>query len=156
MKALKTLDTPLGQVSVRINHGRLCAINIGDDHLTEQDENDALLRQLRLELTAYFSDNRFCFSLPLDLQGTKFQQRVWHALTRIPVGKTVTYGQLAKQLKSSPRAVGNACRANPVPIIIPCHRVIAKQGIGGYDGQTRGTRLDIKRWLLKHEGVSID
>lgn len=156
MHALTTLNTPLGKVSVRVEDDRLCAIDIGDNSQPPHDKNNALLEQLRSELDAYFTDKRFRFSIPLDLHGTAFQQRVWHALNRIPAGNTRTYGQLAKQLNSSPRAVGNACRANPVPIVIPCHRVIAKQGIGGYDGQTSGTRLDIKRWLLKHEGVSID
>lgn len=156
MNALTRFDTPLGKVSVRIEDDRLCAINIGDDGQTSHDTNDALLKQLRSELDAYFIDKRFRFSVPIDVHGTEFQKRVWHALTKIPVGKAYTYGQLAKQLNSSPRAVGNACRANPLPIIIPCHRVIAKQGIGGYDGQTSGKRLDIKRWLLKHEGVHIN
>jgi len=156
MNILTTLDTPLGKVSVRIRDDKLCEINIGDECQHQAYDNNTLLKQLRSELDTYFADNQFHFSVPLDLHGTKFQQRVWQALSRIPVGETSTYGQLATQLNSSPRAVGNACRANPLPIIIPCHRVIAKQGLGGYDGQTSGKRLDIKRWLLKHEGVCIN
>ncbi len=156
MNTVEAFDTPLGKVSVMIKDDKLCAINIGHDDQQHDTKNNPLLKQLRSELNAYFDDKQFHFSVPLELHGTAFQQRVWRALSKIPVGKTSTYGQLAKQLNSSPRAIGNACRANPVPIIIPCHRVLAKQGLGGYDGQTSGERLDIKRWLLKHEGVSFD
>ena len=156
MQPLISLQTPLGKLSIRIDNGRLCGINIGTDCQTRHAKDNALLEQLKSQLAAYFIDKQFYFSVPLDLRGTVFQQRVWQALRKIPAGKTRTYGQLAQHLDSSARAVGNACRANPIPIIIPCHRVIAKQGIGGYDGQTSGSRLDIKRWLLKHEGVSID
>ena len=156
MNGTTTVDTPLGKMSVRIEDDKLCALNLGEESLFHQADNSDLLNQLRSELDGYFIDKRFDFSVPLNLQGTEFQKRVWHALSRIPTGTTSTYGQLARQLNSSPRAIGNACRANPVPIIIPCHRVLAKQGLGGYDGQTQGKRLDIKRWLLRHEGVNID
>jgi len=78
-------------------------------------------------------------------------------LQSIPYGETRTYGEIAKRLKTSPRAVGNACRNNPLPIIIPCHRVLAATGIGGYDGAVDGKKLDIKLSLLKLEGItSID
>lgn len=150
------IDTPVGKVSVRLQSGKLCAVTIGKGYPLREDNDEALYQRVVTELQAYFNDRQFSFSIPVDLQGTVFQQRVWRAMQRIPAGKTVTYGELAEKLHSSPRAVGNACRANPVPIIIPCHRVIAKQGIGGYDGQTGGNRLAIKRWLLRHEGVEID
>ncbi len=156
MNTVDTFDSPLGKISVMIKDNKLCAIHINHDEPSKETKNNLLLKQLHSELDAYFKDKQSHFSMPLALHGTEFQQRVWHALTGIPVGKTSTYGELAKQLNSSPRAIGNACRANPVPIIIPCHRVLAKQGLGGYDGQTSGKRLDIKRWLLKHEGVSVN
>ena len=156
MNTFTRLDTPVGTVSALFEDNRLCAIHIGDDvWRNRQVQSSGLSQQLHAELQAYFTDRRFQFSLPLELHGTDFQQRIWRALSRIPAGSTTTYGQLARQLHSSPRAVGNACRANPVPIIIPCHRVVAKQGLGGYDGQTEGGRLAIKRWLLQHEGVSL-
>ena len=151
-----SLDSPLGKLSASIKHGRLYALNIGKHGRDSGSENNLVFEQLQSELQAYFDCSAHRFSVPIELQGTEFQQRVWHALMRIPVGKTMTYSQLAQQLNSSPRAVGNACRANPIPIIIPCHRVIAKQGIGGYDGQRSGQRLGIKRWLLRHEGVAVD
>lgn len=155
MNASVTLDSPLGKLAVTIKDHGLYTMKIGAEHRTENCGDTGLIEQLRTELNAYFTDTRFRFSFPLDLQGTPFQKRVWQALCRIPAGQTLTYGQLASRLGSSPRAVGNACRANPVPILVPCHRVIGKHGIGGYDGQTSGRRLDIKRWLLRHEGVNI-
>jgi methylated-DNA-[protein]-cysteine S-methyltransferase len=104
----------------------------------------------------YFEDARSAISLPLDMRGTPFQLRAWQALRQIPCGQTRNYGQLARQLNTSPRAVGNACRANPCPIVVPCHRVVSQSGIGGFSGQTRGELLEIKRWLLRHEGVRCD
>ncbi|VAW93485.1 Methylated-DNA--protein-cysteine methyltransferase [hydrothermal vent metagenome] len=101
------------------------------------------------------SKEKFKMDLNLELTGTTFQKRVWAVLQKIPAGKVKTYGEVAKQLNSSARAVGNACRANPIPLIVPCHRVIAKTGIGGFSGKTNGASIDRKRWLLAHEGVSL-
>jgi methylated-DNA-[protein]-cysteine S-methyltransferase len=85
-------------------------------------------------------------------QGTAFQQRVWQAIAAIPLGQTASYGQIASQIGSGPRAVANACGANNIPLIIPCHRVVAQNGIGGFmQGKENG--LLVKRWLLAHEGV---
>jgi methylated-DNA-[protein]-cysteine S-methyltransferase len=108
-------------------------------------------------LRDYFANGQTLINLPLDLRGTDFQRRVWQALLQIPPGQTRSYGQLAQQLGSSARAVGNACRANPCPIVVPCHRVLARNGLGGYAGETQeGEQLQIKRWLLRHEGVVLD
>jgi len=109
---------------------------------------------VKKHIRAYFSD-KSKFNIDLDLSGTVFQKKVWAALLKIPTGKVKTYGEVAKQLNSSARAVGNACRANPVPLIVPCHRVIAKTGIGGFSGDIKGTSIDRKRWLLAHEGVNV-
>ena len=87
------------------------------------------------------------------LNVTPFQGKVLKQLQKIPYGETRTYGEIAKILKTSPRAVGNACRNNPLPIIIPCHRVVAANGIGGYDGARSGSLLKIKRQLLENEGL---
>ena len=105
------------------------------------------------QLENYFDNPAVNFSLPLELAGTPFQQRVWLALTRIPFGETLTYGELADSLGSGARAVGNACRHNPVPIVVPCHRVVAAHGLGGYAGSSSGPLLDRKRWLLAHEDL---
>ncbi len=102
-------------------------------------------------LRRYLGNPRIRFDVPLALEGTAFQKRVWRALRDIPVGKTIGYGELARRLKTSARAVGGACRANPVPIVIPCHRVVAAGGEGGFMGRTRGRAMALKRWLLQHE-----
>ena len=89
----------------------------------------------------------------MQLNVSPFQEKVLKQLLRIPYGETRTYGEIAKVLKTSPRAIGNACRRNPLSIIIPCHRVVAANGIGGYSGQTEGEQLAIKRRLLQLEGA---
>jgi methylated-DNA-[protein]-cysteine S-methyltransferase len=104
-------------------------------------------------LQAYLRDPSLPLTIEPLLEGTPFQCRVWRRLMQIPPGETMTYGQLAQQLNSSPRAVGNACRANPCPLVVPCHRVVGKQGLGGFAGRTSGPKLQLKIWLLTHEGV---
>lgn len=95
------------------------------------------------------------FDIDLRASGTPFQMKVWRALSQIPLGQVRTYGELARQLKTSARAVGNACRANPVPLVIPCHRVVSKSGMGGFAGKRKGEPMTVKAWLLKHEGVAV-
>ncbi len=90
-------------------------------------------------------------ALPLELEGSHHQRRVWSALQQIPMGQTTSYGVLSKQLDSSPRAVAGACRTNPVVLVVPCHRVVSKNGLGGFMGATEGDPIDIKRWLINHE-----
>lgn len=106
-------------------------------------------------LERYFRDPRIPFDVPLSLSGTAFQQQVWALLRLIPVGRTITYASLAQQLTTSARAVGQACRANPILIIVPCHRVVASRGLGGYLGGCQDW-LGAKRWLLQHEARSIE
>lgn len=89
--------------------------------------------------------------LPLAAQGTHFQRRVWDAIAAIPVGRTRRYGELAHELSSAARAVGGACGANPFPLIVPCHRVVSCQGIGGFAGNIDGHLIRVKQWLLAHE-----
>ncbi len=87
------------------------------------------------------------------LSGTAFRQRVWQALAQIPIGESRTYGELARELRSAPRAIGGACGANPIALVIPCHRVVGTRGsLGGFMGVTEGGPIAIKRWLLTHEG----
>lgn len=103
------------------------------------------------QLQAYFHDPRHAFTLPLVRRGSPFQQRVWRALRTIPPGETRRYGELARSLGTAPRAVGAACRCNPWPIVVPCHRVVAAAGSGGYCGARDGPWLAVKHWLLTHE-----
>jgi len=108
-----------------------------------------------VQIQSYLEDPAFRFDLPLRLAGTHHRLAVWEAMQRIPAGATRTYGDMAAELKSSARAVGGACGANPIPLVVPCHRVIAAGGrIGGFMGaQHEGFELSVKRWLLGHEGA---
>jgi methylated-DNA-[protein]-cysteine S-methyltransferase len=110
-----------------------------------------LAKQTQMKLESYFHHAHNEWELPLVKCGTIFQQKVWQYLQTIPLGETRYYSDVAKALNSSAQAVGNACRANPFVILVPCHRVISKAGLGGYDGQTNGKNLVIKQWLLDHE-----
>jgi methylated-DNA-[protein]-cysteine S-methyltransferase len=106
------------------------------------------------QLCAYLANPDFVFGLPLRPSGTTFQRRVWEQIAAISNHQTRTYGELAKALHNAPRAVGQACGANPFPLVVPCHRVIATGGgLGGFARHGGGFLLDVKRWLLAHEGV---
>lgn len=113
---------------------------------------NALAAEAARQLRAYLGNPRFVFSLPLRISGTPFQRRVWEQIAAIPDQQTRTYGELAKALHNAPRAVGQACGANPFPLVVPCHRVIAANGgLGGFARQRGGFLLEVKRWLLAHE-----
>jgi methylated-DNA-[protein]-cysteine S-methyltransferase len=103
------------------------------------------------QLEQYLIDPLHAFDLPLAIAGTPFQRRVWAEIQRIPVGETITYAELARRVGSGPRAVANACGANALPIVIPCHRVVGTAGVGGFMRGRRMDALDLKRWLLSHE-----
>lgn len=110
-----------------------------------------LATEVSRQLQAWLLDASFGFDLPYQLQGTPFQTRVWQAIATIPSGQTLSYQQLSANIGSVARAVGGACGRNPLPIIIPCHRVLAKNGLGGFNLSTGHEMLAIKRWLLAHE-----
>ena len=103
------------------------------------------------QLMSYFDNPDFQFTVAYKVNGTLHQNKVWQAMRAIPRGQTKQYGELAKQLASSPRAVGQACGSNPIPVLIPCHRVVSKSGLGGFAHHRDGYELNIKRWLLQHE-----
>ena len=113
-----------------------------------------LAKEVCRQLQAYLTEPSFRFDLSLHIGGTTHQRRVWQTIQTIPSGKTSSYAEIAAQLHSAPRAVGRACGANRIPIIIPCHRVIAKNGgLGGFMNASDGNPLEIKRWLLCHESA---
>lgn len=149
------LVTPVGRLAVYVDGEKVIRIDYGSRATTTHKSLSAFAKRVKRQIEAYFTSPASGFDVPLELLGTEFQKKVWRALQRIPAGMTLSYGELASRLHSSPRAVGNACRANPVPLIVPCHRVVAKAGIGGFGGKTQGTNIERKKWLLKHEGVSI-
>lgn len=137
-------------VGVALQQGRLVQLELLPEGTPGQTADDPLLHEVFAQLDAYSKNPRYVFDLPCELRGTPFQQRVWQALQTIPPGQTLTYGELARQLGSAPRAVGQACGANPLPVIYPCHRVVSASGLGGFMQGAAGA-LDIKRWLLQHE-----
>jgi methylated-DNA-[protein]-cysteine S-methyltransferase len=113
--------------------------------------HDSRALHLAHELQQYSDNPAHEFDLMFVPSGTPFQLRVWRALLGIPSGHVSTYGALAKQLGTAPRALGQACGTNPLPIIIPCHRIVAANGLGGFMHAAKGAPLDIKTWLLTHE-----
>ena len=105
------------------------------------------------QIERYLDDPEFRFDLPFDFRGTAFQCRVWRAIHAIPSGRTLAYVDIARRLRTAPRPVGGACGANRIPLVIPCHRVVGRGGIGGFMHARGGFPLEIKRWLLEHEGI---
>ncbi len=165
--ATATINTGFGAIAIRQQAG-LLKIDLLGNHTSEPTVTqgpviqDAVaqdpiaqhqsIKQMTQEILAYLQRPHAAFSLPSQLAGSAFQEKVWLAIYAIPLGQTRTYSELAAQLQSGPRAVANACGANRLPLLIPCHRVVAKNGLGGFmRGDKNG--LAIKRWLLAHEGV---
>ncbi|MDP3087817.1 MAG: methylated-DNA--[protein]-cysteine S-methyltransferase [Methylotenera sp.] len=148
------INAPFGAVAMSL-HGNQLAIDLLSEAPLQENfqSNNVLVNQAYEQILQYLQQATTPFNISLcTQQGTVFQQRVWQAIAAIPLGKTATYGQIAKQIGSGPRAVANACGANTVPLIIPCHRVVAQNGLGGFmQGKENG--LSVKRWLLVHEGV---
>jgi methylated-DNA-[protein]-cysteine S-methyltransferase len=142
---------PFGALGVCCEDEALTHIEFLPRETIPQNPVSSFAQTVCNQLAAYFADADFKFSLPLKLNGTDHQIKVWQAMCAIPRGETRQYGKLARELGSSPRAVGQACGANPVPIVIPCHRVVSKAGLGGFAHHRDGYELDIKRWLLAHE-----
>lgn len=137
-------------LAIHLNEQALVDIEFVSDVFVQPPQTPLAIEVAR-QLDCYFNDSHWQFSLPLAPQGTHFQQRVWKALQAIPPGQAASYADLAYTLITSPRAVGGACRANPIPIVIPCHRVIAKVGLGGFMGEVSGDALRLKTLLLEHE-----
>lgn len=145
--------TPLAdlKLGLRFRDGVLSCIDFLDGRAAVEAPRSTAARQAAAQLRDYFRDPSRPLELPLAAAGTPFQQRVWAALRAIPAGETRRYGELARALDSGPRAVGGACRANPIPLFVPCHRVVAAGGDGGFMGRRDGPALALKRWLLQHE-----
>ena len=108
------------------------------------------------QIEHYLDDPEFSFDLPFEYRGTGFQCRVWREISAIPAGSTLTYAEIARRLRTAPRPVGGACGANLIPIVIPCHRVLATGGLGGFMHARKGFPIEVKRWLLRHEGATVE
>lgn len=153
-KFYKVIKSPVGSLVLISNKSALIGIEFENEKVENLPnkplkDNHPILKKAEKQLIEYFAGNRKEFDIPLKLEGTDFQKKVWQELTKIPFGKTISYQELAEKMgnKNKARAVGNANGKNPIPIIIPCHRVIEKNGkLGGFGGG-----LKIKKFLLQLE-----
>ena len=145
-----------GALGIRTLEGRVRELVYLPPSFEEKAADNEVAAQAAEQVASYLADPDFHFDLPLFEAGTDFQRRVWSEISSIPRGSVKTYGQLAKTIGSAPRAVGQACGANWFPLIIPCHRVTASSGLGGFSNQDdeNGFHLSVKRWLLRHEGAT--
>jgi methylated-DNA-[protein]-cysteine S-methyltransferase len=145
---------PVGRIIVMADDEAVTRIELTAKHRPAgKPKLNAILTRAQKQLVEYFTGKRENFDLPLKPEGTAFQRKVWNALAKIPFGQTRTYGQIAKTVKSpaASRAVGAACGRNPLPIVVPCHRVVGSSGnLTGFGGG-----LAMKEWLLKHEGATL-
>jgi len=141
------IDSPVGRLTIAADGEAIIAIRWGDGG---NGATSPLLAEAARQLKAYFAGRLTGFDLPLRPHGSRFDQRVWDAMRQIPYGGTASYSDLAFEIGSGPRAIGGACGRNPIPIVIPCHRVLARNGLGGYSG---GAGLPTKRALLALEGA---
>lgn len=142
-------------LGVRCNGDEILGIDFLEAR-AEQSPKTLLAKEAVRQLRAYLKDPAFELGLPLAPAGTRFQRRVWEKIAMIPPGQTKSYGELARSLATAPRAVGGACGANPYPLFVPCHRVIAAGGaLGGFARERGGLLLAIKRWLLEHETAIV-
>ncbi|NVK15487.1 MAG: methylated-DNA--[protein]-cysteine S-methyltransferase [Rhodobacteraceae bacterium] len=142
-----SLETPVGPLSVAERDGAIVRL----DWTAEAGGQSALLTRALEQLHAYFAGELTAFDLPLQVEGSDFQRAVCDAMLAIPFGETRTYGEIARELGAPPQPVGNACGGNPIPVIIPCHRVLGASGLGGFSGKGG---VETKVALLKHEGAA--
>ncbi len=145
------LDTAFGVVGVRTEDDALAEIVYLPRSAGALAPTNALAARACAQIEKYVADPGYRFKLPLKEIGSPFQRRVWEQISAISLGETRTYGDLARALRSAPRAVGQACGTNYFPLVIPCHRVVAASGLGGFAHSSSGYLLEVKRWLLAHE-----
>lgn len=150
------VETSFGAVGIRTENCLVRELVYLPASFHEKEAVDAISERAARQIEHYLSDPDFQFDLTLTPIGTPFQRKVWAAISEIPRGKILTYGDVARRVQSAPRAVGQACGANWFPLVIPCHRVTAAGGLGGFshhDDET-GFHVGVKRWLLAHEKVA--
>lgn len=152
------IQTPFGAVAVSALNTQLAIeLLVGSASasvvISKHSSNPHVIQACQ-QIMAYLQNPHQTFNIPLSQHGTDFQQRVWQAIAAIPCGQVRTYGELANAIGSGPRAVANACGANNLPLVVPCHRVVAQTGLGGFMQGKQGG-LQIKQWLLRHEGVRL-
>lgn len=153
-EAVVPLPVGAWQAGIRTDGHAVIEIDFIDEEF-ERTAPSRVATEAAQQLQRYVDNPQWRFTLALNLKGTPFQRRVWAALQMLPPGETRSYGELARRLNSAARAVGGACRANPIAIMIPCHRVVAARGLGGFSGATGGPELLLKQWLLEHESSNV-
>lgn len=147
--------TPFAVLGVRTIGSRVTDIDYLPVGVATLAPLNALAERACQQIGRYLEDPEFRFDLPFDYDGTPFQCNVWRRICEIPAGRTQTYAEIARALRTAPRPVGGACGANRMPLVIPCHRVLAANGLGGFMRSGGEQGLDVKRWLLRHEGVAV-
>jgi len=151
MKFQAIISAPFGKLGIRCSNTDLLGIEFLPVKIKSRPPVSEMAKTICAEMEAYLADAKHQIDLPFELDGTHHQCNVWQAMLDIPCGQTQTYGKLAKQIGSSAQAVGQACGSNPIPLVIPCHRVVSKTGLGGFMHRADAEALNIKRWLLVHE-----
>lgn len=147
------VPAPFGGIAVRLDHDELRELVYLPPEYQPKAARDPLSKEAAAQVKAYLKNPDFAFSLPLPEVGTAHQRKVWDVIQAIPCGEVLTYAQVARRIASAPRAVGQACGSNWYPLVIPCHRVTATGGIGGFARHDGGFHQNVKRWLLQHERV---
>jgi methylated-DNA-[protein]-cysteine S-methyltransferase len=145
------MPAPFAVLGIRTAGERLTGIEYLPRGAATLDPIDRFAERVCRQIARYLEDPAYPFDLPFDYRGTDFQCRVWRAVHAIPSGRTFSYVDIARQLRTAPRPVGGACGANRIPLVIPCHRVVGSGGIGGFMHARAGFPLEVKRWLLRHE-----
>ena len=150
------LATPFAVLGIRAAGETLTGIEYLPRFAATLGPTTRLAAKVCRQIERYLDDPEFRFDLPFEFTGTAFQRRVWRAICAIPSGSTLSYLEVARQLESAPRPVGGACGANRIPLVIPCHRVVATGGIGGFMHARGGAPIEIKKWLLRHENAAAN
>lgn len=150
-----TYPAPFAVLGIRTNGKAVTDLRYLPVDVAPSRPTNSLAREVLRQIERYLVEPDFVFDLPLEIDGSDFRKRVWKVMCEIPAGKTLTYGEVAERIGSAPRAVGGACGDNRIPLIIPCHRIVARNGIGGFMHTTGDEELGIKRWLLAHEQGAV-
>ena len=147
------VPAPFGAIGIRVEDGALKELAYLPPTYQAKVATDAVSKKVYKQVEAYLKNPDYAFDLDLPMVGTEHQRKVWDVINNIPRGKVLTYAEVARRIRSAPRAVGQACGANWYPLVIPCHRVTATGGIGGFARNDGGFHQNVKRWLLQHEQV---
>jgi methylated-DNA-[protein]-cysteine S-methyltransferase len=146
------VSAPFGYVCVCTSTDYVSKIELLASKVPSNSRLNKFAKEAREQVKAYLKNSAFKFDLPIDINGSTYRKQVWSEVVKIPAGETRTYGDIATLVGSSARAVGGACADNVLPILIPCHRVVARVDLGGFMHSSGGFSLNVKWWLLNHEG----